>query len=74
LRDLWDLLCKISDHRTKKRSAQKNAKITKIQSPQVNAGRPGLGLFCILRFWRPWRLTRSPFAVRCSPFAWLTGA
>ena len=28
LRDLWELLCKISDHRTKERSAQKDAKIT----------------------------------------------
>jgi hypothetical protein len=33
LRDLWDLLCKISHHPTKERSAQKDAKITKIQSP-----------------------------------------
>jgi hypothetical protein len=29
LRDLWKL-CKISDYRTKERSAQKDAKITKI--------------------------------------------
>jgi hypothetical protein len=33
LRDLWDLLYKIAEHRTKERSAQKDAKITKIQSP-----------------------------------------
>ena len=29
--DLWDLLCQISDHRRKEGSAQKDAKITKIQ-------------------------------------------
>jgi hypothetical protein len=32
LRDLWDLQYKISEHRTKKMSAQKDAKITKILS------------------------------------------
>jgi hypothetical protein len=31
LRDLWDLLCQISDHRRKQGPAQKDAKITKIQ-------------------------------------------
>jgi hypothetical protein len=31
VRDLWDLLCKISDYRRKEGSAQKNAKIASIQ-------------------------------------------
>jgi hypothetical protein len=54
LRDLWDLLRKISDHRTKERSAQKDTKITKIQSASViNARRPsmvGLVFFSLKRY------------------------
>jgi hypothetical protein len=43
-------ICAISDHRTTEKSAQKDAKITKIQSSQVNARRIGAFGFFILRF------------------------
>jgi hypothetical protein len=39
LRDLWELLCKISYHQTKRGPHRRTQKITKIQSPEVNVRR-----------------------------------